>query len=242
MGDSISKHIFITHYNRYDETMTDQRVDNYCRGCEFPDLDFGVFQRETGDQYELFVRFSRTSDNKLFAEGFVPFTRSDSLKIRVHPYMDFTNWPRFPEICQLIETLEEDFAAQPHHNMLHECLKELTATIVAVHKGTSKVSLVAAQSNFGDKPNDPLSGIDNMGHHGFCTTRGKLSSHSHGQIETQLSYYHLGGMGGSCNENQSSDVELGMHFDTTVWHDQGDRRECHWDLDCECCLRETADY
>ena len=48
-------------------------MHDHCEGCEFPDLNFDPLRRETRDQYELFVRFCRTDDNTLLAEGFLPW-------------------------------------------------------------------------------------------------------------------------------------------------------------------------
>ena len=79
LGDLISKHLIeYVVTEAYDRS--DRRLSNSCYGCDdFPEvLDFGVFHQETRDDYELFVRLSRTSDNALFAEGFCHFEQSDA--------------------------------------------------------------------------------------------------------------------------------------------------------------------
>ena len=82
MKDSISKHLVVLYCNRYERTMSDVRVDDHCEGCDFPDLNFDPLRRDTRDEYEFFVRFCRTRDNTLLAEGFLPYTNDmDDVKL-----------------------------------------------------------------------------------------------------------------------------------------------------------------
>jgi hypothetical protein len=69
MGESLSKHLIVSGLDEYGD-LIDRRVHDCCEGCDFPEeLNFGVFHQDTTNDFELFVRFSQTSDNHLFAEG-----------------------------------------------------------------------------------------------------------------------------------------------------------------------------
>ena len=141
-----------------------------------------------------------------------------------------------------------------NHNMLDACMKELTAVVVGVHKGTSsKVSLVIAQCNFGDSPNNGEHhdyGIDNMGDHGFCFPKGCMSAKSHGPVETKeldlkdnpfMSHSDI-----THRQNRLCDAKLGMLFEKSVWTDRVSgnvvKVEINWDLDCSCHSYERSDY
>jgi len=243
MKDSISKHLVVTTCDRYRNTMTDVRVEDHCEGCDFPDLNFNPLRRETRDEYELFVRFCRTGDNTLLAEGFLPYTFEMDEAILQLRNMDCSNWPQFVEITRLIESCEEDsFAHNDQYNrMLDVCMTELTAVVVAVHKVTSNASLVLAQSNFGGDSPSGMHGIDNMGHHAFCVPRGKLLATSHGELELKeldisdnfliqdhrFTQYHT----------RYCTAKLVMKFDSHVWTSESDeviKKECHWELGCSC--------
>ena len=164
--------------------MTDVRVDDYCQGCALPDMDFNPFRPETCSEYELFVRFCRTSDNKLLTEGFCPYERFDTTSIQLRD-MDYSQWSQFAELTRLIETSEGDSFANEHNdNMIDSYLRDLTAVVIGVHKETSKASLTLVQCNFGINPSTHGDhGIDNMGDHGFCWPKGSMSAHSH-HLET----------------------------------------------------------
>ena len=242
MKDSISKHLVVQTRDSYRHTISDERVYDHCEGCEFPDLNFDPLRRETRDQYELFVRFCRTGDNTLLAEGFLPCTSEmDEVTLQLRS-MDCSNWPQFSELAGLIETCEGDtFADNPQYNrMLDDCMKELTVVVVGVHKLTYKASLVVAQSNFGDSPST-MHGIDNMGGHGFCVPRGSMLVKSHGNLELKeldtstnpllqdhsLTQYHT----------RYCTAELLMKFDSHVWTSESGeeiKKECHWELGCSC--------
>merc|ERR1719145_462603 len=104
------------------------------------------------------------------------------LKMPLNQVMNLSRWPRMKEITELIAVKGEDFAAPEYHQMLQDCVAELTVTIVALNKQTNQASLLAAQTDWKDPPTGGPSmyGIENMGDHGFCTPRGKLSKTSHG--------------------------------------------------------------
>ena len=241
MGDLISKHLIVSEYDNYEDTMSDVRVRDHCQGCALPDLDFNPFRPETSDDYEFFVRFCRTSDNKLLAEGFCPYDQNFSnTKIRLWN-LDFSNWPQLAELTHLIETSEGDSFAAEHNDKLDDCMKELTAIVISVHKGTSKASLTLAQCNFGDPPSARERrehGIDNMGGHGFCWPKGCMSARSHGAVETVRNVTTFGGTSNTSFDNRYCDAKLGMLWDSHVWNDQESGQvlkvECHWTLDCNC--------
>jgi len=237
MGDSISKHLVVRQY-RFDGmngTTTSVRVSEHCQGCSLPDLDFNPFRPETSDEYELFVRFCRRSDNKLLAEGFCPSDRElDSTSIKLRG-MDYSQWPQLAELTRLIETSEGDSFGNNDHNdnLLDACMRDLTAIVIAVHKGTSKASLALAQCNFGLAPRGRHDhGIDNMGDHGFCWPIGKMSAKSHGDVETTQR------LGDTFSENRHCDAKLGMLWQNHVSNDRESgnvlKVECHWTLDCDC--------
>jgi hypothetical protein len=238
MGDSISKHLIVSGLNQYGGII-DSRVQDCCKGegCDFPEeLNFNVFRRDTTNDYELYVRFSRTSDNYCFAEGFVPFRRQDESNLNIIlKDMNFSKWPEIVEITRLVK-MHVDGAELNNDDLLYECMKELTATVIAIDKTSSEASLVLAQSNFAGT-NSGLDGIDNMGDHGFCSPRGGLSCHSHGNIETILKRCVLLGDGVINNRNLASDAKLGMLFTNVEWTDPQDNDrilavECQWTLNC----------
>ena len=242
MKYSISKHLVEATYDRYRDTMRDRRVPDHCEGCEFPDLNFDPLRRETRDQYELFVRFCRTDDNTLLAEGFLPCTIGDlgevTLRLRS---MDCSNWPQFSELTGLIETCEGyTFADNPQYNrMLDDCMSELTVVVVGVHKVTSKASLVVAQSNFGDSP-DPMHGIDNMSDHGFCYPRGCMLAKSHGELELKeyaRSTNRFFQDDSTTYHTRYCTAKLAMKFSNHEWRSESGeiiKKECHWELGCDC--------
>ena len=206
--ESISNHLIVKVLN-YEEELSDVRVDDYCQGCAFPDLDFNPFRPETCKEYELFVRFCRTSDNKLLAEGFCPIEREDcTTKMKLRD-MDYSQWPQFAELTRLIETSEGDSFANEHNDiMINTCLRDLTAVVIGVHKETSKASLSIAQcfvipSTRGDH------GIDNMGENGFCWPKGSMSAHSH-HLETIWKRQMCLSQIITSNDNRHCDAKLGL--------------------------------
>jgi hypothetical protein len=235
--ESIGKHLIVKTYDDYEDVMSDVRVDNYCQGCALPDMDFNPFRPETSNEYELFVRFCRTSDNKLLAEGFCPIEREDcTTKMKLRD-MDYSQWPQFAELTRLIETSEGDSFANEHNDiMINSCLRDLTAVVIGVHKETSKASLSIAQcfvipSTRGDH------GIDNMGENGFCWPKGSMSAHSH-HLETIWKRQMCLSQIITSNDNRHCDARLGLLWENHVWNDRGSgqvvKRECHWTLDCNC--------
>ena len=243
LGDTISRHLIVKDYDPYDDEVTDKRVPDCCNRkgeCGFPDkLNFRVLRKDTTDEYELFVRFSRTNDNYLFAEGFLPFIRSDDTNLKIPlEGMNLSRWPKIVEITRLVETNGQAFA--DNDDLLHECMGELTAVVVAVDKTSFEASLVVAQCDFSVRSRVDDGGIDNMGDHGFCWPRGCLSSRSHGALETLPTMFD-----NTIHTNRDSDVKLGMLFGTETWTDpkENDRIlavECQWTLDCSYDLREDS--
>lgn len=152
--------------------------------------------------------------------------------------MDFSNWPQLAELTRLIEMSEGDSFAAEHNNKLDDCMRELTAIVIGVHKGTSEASLTLAQCNFGDPPSAHERrdhGIDNMGGHGYCWPKGSMSARSHGIVET----VRTDTFGSTTSfDNRYCDAKLGMLWDNHVWNDQESGQvlkvECHWTLDCSC--------
>lgn len=73
MGDNLTKHAIIDVGG--DDDCDYIRVEDHCTGCSLPDLNLNVFQEPgvLSEEYELFVTLSRSSDNKLLAEGFTSF-------------------------------------------------------------------------------------------------------------------------------------------------------------------------
>jgi hypothetical protein len=233
MGESMSKHLIVDSLDEFGD-LIDKRVHDCCEGCDFPEeLNFGVFRRDRTNDYELFVRFSRTSDNHSFAEGFLPFEHHDESRLDISlKDMNFSKWPKIVEITRLVKN--ED--VEECDNLLDECMKELTTTVVAIDKTSSGASLVLAQSNFAGSNSD-MDGIDNMGDHGFCWPRGRLSSHSHGALEMMLERGFLG-----MHRNRNSDAKLGMLFSNRVWTDAEDNERilaCEWTLTCAVTLQDS---
>ncbi len=242
--ESISKHLIVKVLN-YEEELSDVRVDDCCQGCALPDMDFNPFRPETRNEYELFVRFCRTSDNKLLAEGFCPIERDDcTTKMKLRD-MDYSQWPQFAELTRLIETSEgegDSFANDHNDNMLDTCLRDLTAVVIGVHKETSKASLSIVQCNFGisqtaGERRQAGHGIENMGSHGFCWPKGSMSAYSH-HLQTIWERRMCLSEMMTSNENRHCDakLELGMLWENHVWNDretgQVVKVECHWTLDC----------
>lgn len=236
--ESISKHLIVKVLN-YDDELSDVRVDDYCQGCALPDMDFNPFRPETRNEYELFVRFCRTSDNKLLAEGFCPIEREDSTTSILLRDMDYSQWPQFAELTRLIETSEGDSFANEHNdNLLDACLRDVTAVVIGVHKETSKATLTIVQCNFGINPSTHGDhGIDNMGDHGFCWPKGSMSAHSH-HLETIWKRQMALSTIITSNDNRHCDAKLGLLWTNHVWNDretdQVSKVECHWTLDCNC--------
>jgi hypothetical protein len=154
-----------------------------------PDLNFDVFHGPgvLSDDCELFVRLSRTSDNKLLAEGFSSFNRAGGdLSL---DDLDLSNWTELQGINKIAVLHGDQFGKEDHHmDPLCECMLNLTAVVVAVDKSTAKVCLVAAQNDFGggDLPSDRNRSysIDIFAREGYCWPRGCLSRCTHGRVDT----------------------------------------------------------
>mmetsp|Transcript_37530 Transcript_37530/g.41977 ORF Transcript_37530/g.41977 Transcript_37530/m.41977 type:complete len:138 (+) Transcript_37530:3-416(+) len=109
-------------------------------------------------------------------------------------------------------------------------MKELTITVVAVHKTTARVDLVLAQCNFGI--------VDIMDDQGFCWTKGKLSAKSHGPIQTIQDY-------AGDRENIESEGALGMIFTYLQYEDPDNEDQqlppvCSWNLNIDIDFRVTT--
>jgi len=213
IGDNLSRHAVI--YEGRNENYY-SRVEDHCLGCSLPDLNFDVF-REPGvlsDDYELFVRFSRTSDNKLLAEGFTSFEAGREGDLSLDD-LDLSNWSELQEISRLAVLHGEQFGDEDHHmTTLRECMINLTAVVVAVNKSTAKACLVAAQNDFGgdDPPTDEDSSYGVFVDHdeAQCCPLGYLPRCSHG----------------SAGHHQL--IRLGMLFDIV----QHPVEQCQWFLEC----------
>ena len=145
--------------------------------------------------------------------------------------------PQFSELTGLIETCEGDlFADLRIDRMLNDCMRELTVVVVGVHKGTSKASLVVAQSNFGASP-DPMHGIDLMDDHAFCFPHGCMLAKSHGELELKEYANRFLQDHSTTYHTRYCTAKLAMKFDTKVWTSESGeviKKECHWELGCEC--------
>jgi hypothetical protein len=166
------------------------------------------------DDYELFVRFSRTSDNKLLAEGFTSFEAGREGDLSLDD-LDLSNWSELQEISRLAVLHGEQFGDEDHHmTTLRECMINLTAVVVAVNKSTAKACLVAAQNDFGgdDPPTDEDSSYGVFVDHdeAQCCPLGYLPRCSHG----------------SAGHHQL--IRLGMLFDIV----QHPVEQCQWFLEC----------
>lgn len=214
LGDNISKHAIVYQYRRFDDTMISQRVEGYCTGCNFPDLN-DDYNR---DEYDLFVRLSKTSNNELLAEGFTSMDWDDVLL----EGLDFSKWPELLEISRLVVSLGDEFGREEgghEYRLLHSIMRDLTVVIVAVNKLSSEPSLVVANNNFGNDRSvrDDNYGIDIMEGHGFCWARGELCTRSHGSFDE--------------SENRKN---LGVTYDTRTYYDANtgevSSKECLWKL------------
>ncbi|EJK48979.1 hypothetical protein THAOC_32183, partial [Thalassiosira oceanica] len=161
------------------------------------------------DEYEAYVCISRRSDGGVVTKGF----RSYEIDMCDYNFeynrenFDFYTWPEVLEVNKIVESIEggleaEDAAyeaAERFERHLSDHMEDITVVVVAIHKVTSTVSLLAAQNNFGDRQRvSGDGGIDNMGHHGFCWPHGYMAAKSHGAF----------------NEDTDSKVKLGILFDT----------------------------
>lgn len=244
MKYSISKHTVVYHDNPNPDfsTTTEARIDDDCEGCDFPNLNLDPFKEETCDDYDLFVRFCRTSDNKLLAEGFCPHDNlgngdddygsdfsgydHDTVTIKIRN-LDYSRWPQFSEITRsLIKTTSEGKPVDNARNKarLGVCMRDLTVVVIGVHKDTSKASVAIAQSNFAKEIFDWRNA---------CRPLGCMSAKSHGPaVDTKL----IIGEMSARYENRLCDARLGMIWDShTYSHFQKiPKKDCNWTLTCEC--------
>ena len=163
----ISKHTIIHRQS----TPWYGRVDDHCTGCNLPDLNIDVFGGNgvLSDDYELFVRLSRSSDNKVYTEGFVS---NDHKTVSLNG-LDFSAWPEALELMRIMISLGNEFGNEDHHiTLLRECMNELTVVLLPVNKTTLKPSLIAVHSGFGDE-------IQIDGDYVDCYPTGYLSVFSH---------------------------------------------------------------
>jgi len=197
------------------------------------------------DDYELFVRFSQTSNNKMLVEGFVPCTYEREEEYlggvtfwsRLHlRKLDFSNSPQFIEITRLIETSEgvDPFA---DNDILDDYMRDLTVVVVGVHKGTSKASLSLAQCNFGHSYARPYQRREG---NGYCRSQGRMSVKSHGTVETRPIQYETC----TVNVNKFCEASMKLSWSSRVQTDNNGevpKKECLWVLDCTC-IYEDEDY
>ena len=235
MGDSISRHMIVSEFNNDTYTSTHKRIHDDCEGCSFPNLNFQPFRRRTSVDYELFVRFCQTSDNKLLAEGFVPCTRN-RMQLRK---LDFSNWPRFVEITHLIDTSEAEGDPFANDNILEACMRDLTVVVVGVQTDTSEVSLSLAQCNFSYRYAPPY--IRRNGS-GFCKPQGRMSVKSHGSVETRSIQYET--TAALVNKFCEANLELRWNSHVQTDHNSGEipKKECRWVLDCICTYKDEDYY
>lgn len=245
MGGSISRHS-VVYESTDDYTSTDRRIQDECLGCAFPNLNFEPFRRRSIGNYELFVRFSQTSDTKLLVEGFVPcsyererqYLGDYKVFTRLHMRnLDFSNWPKFVQITRLIETSEGNpFDNEHNDNLLDACMSDLTVVVVGVHKGTSEASLSIAQCNFGGN-----AGWQYDDSKGYCKPHGQMSVKSHGTVETRRIQYETS----TALKNKFCDASMELRWSSHVQtdHNGGEtpKKECLWVLDCMC-NSEDEDY
>ena len=241
MKDLINRHSVVQQNDSHGYTSTDVRIDNDCEGCDFPNLNLDPFRLETSDEYEIFVRFCRASDNKLLAEGFCPYDIDAScayrhnipIKIR---NLDFSQWSQLVELTRLIRTpCEGDpFDNEENNNMLNACMRDLTVVVIGVHKGTSEASLAIAQCNFGEE----IFKWNSI----KCWPHGEMSAKSHGGVKTRLFI----GDEYACYENLLCNARLRMICDRPRTDEEGWGtliKECHWRLECSCSYpRDQSDY
>jgi hypothetical protein len=231
MGSKISRHLVESFLHMGHDILDERRVINCCRGCNFPDCNLVVLRNTHIENFELFVRFSRTNDNFKLAEGFFPFNVNEyDIEVSLED-IDFSNWPNMAEVTRMVrEYNEEDEGGIPNDELLHQIMKELTVTVIAVDKRNSQSCMVIAQSDFASRLGG--GGIDNMGDHGFCWPRGETSLYSHGAIDTGS---RLGLSRGASYHNKDPSSKLGMLFQNVTWHDPNERNqviriECCWTL------------
>ena len=165
-GENIIKHTF----SWIDDELINERAYPHCLGCRFPDMNLD----HTTDEYDLFVRMSKTSNNELLAEGFTSMN-DDHMSLAG---FDFSKWPEILEISGLIEVRGGDEMGLSEFSQLHNIMTDLTAVVVAVNKLTSEVSLVVANNDFGGE-------MDIDGSYGCCSLFGgaHLCRSSHGSFD-----------------------------------------------------------
>ena len=96
---------------------------------------------------ELFVRLSRTRDNYLFAEGFLPFELSDSLDVPLQT-VDFSKrWPQMAEVTRLVKNYNQEVPPL-NEALLEECMRELTVSIIAVDRLSTMISESSVESTW----------------------------------------------------------------------------------------------
>ena len=173
LGENISKHTIISRQNSRISSPWYGRVDDHCTGCNMPDLNIDIFDDGVlSDEYELFVRLSRSSDTKLFTEGFVSNDRRWVKAVSLNG-LDFSAWPESLELKRIMISLGDEFGDEDHYTLLRECMNELIVVLMAVNKTTLKPSLIAVHSGFSDIDIDrELGYVD-------CYPTGNLSMFSH---------------------------------------------------------------
>jgi len=136
IGDNFTKHALIDVGEDNDAHYT--RIGN-CAGCSLPDSNLNVFDEPgvLSDDYELFVRLSRSNDNKLLAEGFTSFTtdidgrHGGALSLN---HLDLSEWPQLLEISRLLVLHSDDDYLDFEDELLDECMPNLTGCITATSR------------------------------------------------------------------------------------------------------------
>eukprot|EP00984_Skeletonema_dohrnii_P004331 scaffold1538_cov95-Skeletonema_dohrnii-CCMP3373.AAC.5 len=170
MGNRINRHAFYIH----DEIP--ERVYGHCTGCEFPDMNL----EHITDEYEIFVRLSKTSNNEVLAEGFTLIDHNSG-EMLIEGF-DFSKWPELLEINGMIDSLDYEFGwgtgedGADGGDLLCNIMRDLTVVVVAVNKLSSEVSLVVANNDFTDE-------LDIEGDWGQCSPNGGHLSRSHGSFD-----------------------------------------------------------
>ena len=217
MGSHISKHLC------YSFTASPERVRGHCTGCDFPDMNLDYLYYDNSDEYELFARLTKTSNNELLAEGFAPRGGTGEMMLEG---LDFSKWPELLEINRQIDLLGYNFGFEEgefegrHYRerggddieLLNRIMGDLTVVVVAVNKFSSEVCLVVANNDFSDYLD-----IEVGSGYGACTSQSGLLSRSHGSFDE--------------NEDRTN---LEVAFSTRTYTVEGvERTECSWSLTLE---------
>jgi hypothetical protein len=135
---------------------------------------------------KLFVRLSRSSDNKLLTEGFVS---NDHKAVSLNG-LDFSAWPKALEIKRIMISLGDEFGDENHITLLRECMNELTVVLLAVNKTTFKLSLIAVHSGFGEIQIPPYGDYVDCYPTGYLSVFSHRPFHGDRMVQVQLDIMH----------------------------------------------------